>query len=249
MVLARVGYIKRGGSTKLITGGEQKLSTLASNSGDVPDGLEEQRRKAHGVTIGTVTIVHGRGVGHVGAVVLGIGVDTIPAAREKDLGTQTVRALEVLGNGVDSESSVGRLVVVQAVKTDSPLTKEVLVGGKTQLSPERTLDVEIVGGVATTSITSDDAEVLGERLNVLTTQEVVAEDVSFYLSARIAKAAGMSKVAGIVKSSGNCQKQRELYKSSGNYSKAAGIAQKQRELLKSSGNLFWVLTQACHRSG
>jgi hypothetical protein len=172
-------------------------------------------------------------------VVIRVGVDTIPAAGEKDLRTQTVRALLVLGDRVESQRSRGRLVIVQAVKANSSLPKEVLVGAKTQRSPFGTLDVQIVRGVATTSITSDDAELLGEGLNVVTTKEVVADDIiSFYLE----KQWELPKAAGIVKSSGKCQKQREL-------SKAAGNVKSSGNLQKSSGNLFWELTQAYHRSG
>lgn len=161
--------------SELVTGREDELSALASEGVNIPDGLEEQRRHTDRVSLGTVTVVHGGRIGHVRAVIERVIVLSIPAAGEEHLGAQSVGAVTVLGDRVDTQSSVSRLSVVQAVEADSTLTEEVLVSRETQSSPVRALDVQIIGGVAATGITSDDAQVRGEGLDVFTAQEVVDE--------------------------------------------------------------------------
>jgi hypothetical protein len=157
-----------------ISVGEDESSSLSGNSVDVPDSLEKQRRNTDGVSRRALSVVHGVGVGHVGTVIGRVDVLSIPARGEEDLSTETVNTESVLGNGVQSKSGLGGLVVVQAVESNGLLAEEGLVGGQTGRGPEGLLKVG-PGEVTEPVVASNDAQVGRERLDVVSTLKVVAD--------------------------------------------------------------------------
>lgn len=117
---------------------KDEASVLANESIGLPVGLKKKRRKADGVRVRAAASVHSIGVSHVRLVVLGIEVDSIPAAGERQIGAHKVALARegILGRKIDdstgrSTSSSG----VSAHKADGTLGERGLAGSVRVLSP------------------------------------------------------------------------------------------------------------------
>lgn len=108
------------------------------------------------------------GVRHVRLVVSGIKVDTIPARREEDLGTETIGA--VLGR--KTIASAGAASVVEADETNG-------------------LRCEVVSVVALEGVTSDHAEALGEGLELVVVGTTTLEIVDSHTAINTSTIAGL----------------------------------------------------------
>ena len=104
------------GGTGWVAVGPDELAGLALEGVGVPDGLVEERGQTGVEAVGALATVNQVGVGHVALVVGRLGVLSVPARREEDLGADTVGAVLVhvrlVGQEVAVARALGRLAVV-----------------------------------------------------------------------------------------------------------------------------------------
>lgn len=125
-------------------------------------------------------------VGNVALVVVGIKVDTVPARRKHELGTNAIGAVGIdvvlSGQEVTVERAFCSLTVVKAIETDRTLS-QIFLGGLAKTGPLRLgrvgLLVRVVadGVVASIAVTSNHAETRRESRDGLITRGSRVEEV------------------------------------------------------------------------
>ena len=167
--------------TSGVSVGQHKSSLLATERVGVEDGLEEERRQTDGESWGAGTILNGARVGHMAHVIGGVEILAVPAAREEQLGTETITALaleEVLVRHEVAEQRILWLtLVVETVEADGLLSETTLGGLLTGPRRDRRVG-NGQGELAASGVTSDHGESGGEGLGLAAEQVVAMSFVS-----------------------------------------------------------------------
>lgn len=111
--------------TECITVSHDESAVAAAESRHIPDSLKKHGRHVDGKVFGTLAVAEHVGIGHVGAVVLGAEVLSIPARGESDLRPDTVGAVRIdkglVGDRVAVQGRLRISLVVEAVETHGAL--------------------------------------------------------------------------------------------------------------------------------
>lgn len=170
--------------TSRVTVGKNEFTVNTSKGVGVPDGLVEERRKLGLEASGAGSSHDLVRESNVRAVVVRVEINTVPAAGEHELKTDTVKAVGIkvvlVGQEVTVQRSLGSAGIVEAVEAQSLLLKSELadlVSAPETLGGVRNWP----GEVTETLVTRDHLEALRESSDVargvagVGVQEVVCE--------------------------------------------------------------------------
>lgn len=157
-----------------ITVGEDELTRLSDKGISSPNGLIHETRDLGLETLGAVAVHDKIGVRHVGPVVIRVEILAVPARREHDFGANTIGAVGIeivlVRHVVTVQSTLGSLVVVEAVESDGTLS-QIVLGSLSKAGPHGLLRVDILDVaagnriVAARSVSGNHAESGRERLD------------------------------------------------------------------------------------